>query len=127
MCTLEYLSILEQSLGVPEKFQRSSALPNVKYNCVVLFSRQMFWLCYHHCKPSRNSQNRVNFLYRVTKWNKTNLLQCLNDLFPFQEIHQFITGNSSFLLALELYLYSSCECSRLVMHRCHLPMKYCRA
>ena len=33
----ENLWISEPSLGILEKFQRSSALPNIKYNCAALF------------------------------------------------------------------------------------------
>ena len=29
--------------GLLEKFQHSSNLPDIKYNCVVLFLRQKFW------------------------------------------------------------------------------------
>ena len=39
------MGISEQSLGVLEKFQRSSALPKIKYNCVELFwSQSQIWL-----------------------------------------------------------------------------------
>ena len=41
---LENLWISEPSLGILEKFQRSSALPSMKYNCVVLFLGQLYWL-----------------------------------------------------------------------------------
>ena len=41
---LENLCISEPSLGILEKFQRSSALPNIKYNCVVLFLGKLYWL-----------------------------------------------------------------------------------
>ena len=37
MCTVGNLWISESSLGLLEKFQRSLALPNIKYSCVVLF------------------------------------------------------------------------------------------
>ena len=40
---LENLWISEPSLGILEKFQRSSALPNIKYNCAVLFWSQLYW------------------------------------------------------------------------------------
>ena len=41
---LENLWISEHSLGVLEKFQRSSALPKIKYNCVESFMSQLYWL-----------------------------------------------------------------------------------
>ena len=41
---LENLWISEPSLGILEKFQQSLALPNIKYNCAVLFLCQMYWL-----------------------------------------------------------------------------------
>ena len=41
---LENLWISEPSLGILEKFQRSSALPNIKYNCAVLFWSQLYWV-----------------------------------------------------------------------------------
>ena len=37
MCAVGNLCISEPSLGILEKFQHSSALTNIKYNCVVLF------------------------------------------------------------------------------------------
>ena len=37
MCTVGNLWISEASLSKLEKFQHSSALPNIKYNCAVLF------------------------------------------------------------------------------------------
>ena len=41
---LENLWKSEQSLGILEKIQRSLVLPNIKYNCVVLFLSQLYWL-----------------------------------------------------------------------------------
>ena len=41
---LENLWISWASLGILEKFQCSSVLPNVKYNCAVLFWSQFYWL-----------------------------------------------------------------------------------
>ena len=41
---LENLRISEPSLGIPEIFQSSSALPNIKYTCAVLFWSQLYWL-----------------------------------------------------------------------------------
>ena len=43
-CLLENLLISEPSLGKLKKFQRSSALPNIKCNCVVLFLGQLYCL-----------------------------------------------------------------------------------
>ena len=42
MSTVRNLWISEPSEGIVERFQRSSALPNIKYNFVVLFLRQMY-------------------------------------------------------------------------------------
>ena len=53
------LWICEPSWGIMENFQGSSALPNIKYNCVVLFLSKLYLLCIyaskyflidHHCK-----------------------------------------------------------------------------
>ena len=41
---LENLWISEPSLGILEKFQRSSDLPNIKYNCALLFWSQLYWV-----------------------------------------------------------------------------------
>ena len=41
---LENLWISEPSLGILEKFQRSSAVPNIKYNCALLFWSQLYWV-----------------------------------------------------------------------------------
>ena len=67
---LESLWILESSSGVLEKIQCRLALPTIKYNCAVLFLKQMNWLfmyivCFQiyiiidaHCKTSiRNLWN----------------------------------------------------------------------
>ena len=43
-------SISESSLGILDKFQRSSGLAIIKYDCVVLFFRQMFWLFIYAAK-----------------------------------------------------------------------------
>ena len=43
-------SISESSLGKLEKFLCSSGLPILKYNCVVIFFRQMFWLFIYAAK-----------------------------------------------------------------------------
>ena len=32
------------SLSILEKFQHSSALPNIKYNCALLFWSQLYWV-----------------------------------------------------------------------------------
>ena len=41
---LENLWISEPSLGTLEQFQYSLALPNIKYNCAVLFWSHLYWL-----------------------------------------------------------------------------------
>ena len=41
---LENLWILEASLDILEKSQCSLALPNIKYDCAVLFWTQLYWL-----------------------------------------------------------------------------------
>ena len=43
---LENLLISEPSLGILEKFQCSSALPNIKYNRAVLFWSQLHWVLF---------------------------------------------------------------------------------
>ena len=47
---LENLWISEASLGILEKFQCSSALPNIKYNYVVLFWSQLYWVFIYDSK-----------------------------------------------------------------------------
>ena len=47
---LENLWISEPSLGILEKFQRSSDLPNIKYNCVLLFLNQLYWVFIYESK-----------------------------------------------------------------------------
>ena len=47
---LENPSISESSLSILEKFPRSLGLPILKYNCIVLFFRQMFWLFIYAAK-----------------------------------------------------------------------------
>ena len=42
MCSVGNLWISEASLSQLEKFQCSSALPNIKYNCAILFLCQMY-------------------------------------------------------------------------------------
>ena len=44
MCTVGNLWISEPSLGILENFKHSSGLPNIKYNCIVLFLSQLYWL-----------------------------------------------------------------------------------
>ena len=43
MCSVGNLWISEASLSKLEKFQCSSALPNIKYNCAILFLCEMYW------------------------------------------------------------------------------------
>ena len=40
----------ETSLSKLEKFQRSSDLPNIKYNCAVLFWSQLYWVFIYDLK-----------------------------------------------------------------------------
>ena len=63
---------IRATLWHTQKIPCSSTLPNIKYNCVLIFLRQMYWLCCqihfptdHHCKPHHNSLNWVKFLHRV--------------------------------------------------------------
>ena len=64
-----------------ENFKCSSAVPNVKYNCAILFWKELYWvfiyaskyfLIDHHCKAfhriywsPRKWPNWLDFLYRV--------------------------------------------------------------
>ena len=45
---LENLWISEPSLGILGKIQSSLVLPNIKYDCVVLFLSQFYWLQVGH-------------------------------------------------------------------------------
>ena len=44
MCTVGNLLISEVSLSKLDKFQCSSALLNIKYNCAVLFWSKLYWV-----------------------------------------------------------------------------------
>ena len=50
MWTVGNLWISEASLSQQEKFQRSSDLPNIKYNCVLLFLNQLYWVFIYDSK-----------------------------------------------------------------------------
>ena len=47
---LENLWISEPALGILEKSQRSSDLPNIKYSCVLLFLNQLYWYLFTNAK-----------------------------------------------------------------------------
>ena len=51
------LSISEPSLGILQNFQRRSALPNIKYNCAVLFLRQVYYL-FNYAPKTKNSTEK---------------------------------------------------------------------
>ena len=38
------MRISEPSLGILEQFQCTWVLPNIKYNCAILFLSQLYWL-----------------------------------------------------------------------------------
>ena len=50
MCNVGNLWISEASLSKLEKFQRSSAHPDIKYNCAVLFWSQLCWVFIYDSK-----------------------------------------------------------------------------
>ena len=50
MCTVGNLWISETSLSKLEKFQCSSDLPNIKYNCALLFWSQLYWVFIYDLK-----------------------------------------------------------------------------
>ena len=50
MCKVGNLLISESSLSILEKFPRSLGLPILKYNYVVLFLGQMYWLFIYAAK-----------------------------------------------------------------------------
>ena len=54
---LENLSISEPSLGILQNFQCRSALPNIKYNCAVLFLRQVNYL-FNYAPKTKNSTEK---------------------------------------------------------------------
>ena len=51
---LENLSISEPSFGILQNFQHRSALPYIKYNCAVLFLRQVNYL-FNYAPKTKNS------------------------------------------------------------------------
>ena len=57
---LENLSISEPSLGILQNFQCRSALPNIKYNCAVLFLTQVNYL-FNYAPKTKNSTEIKNF------------------------------------------------------------------
>ena len=67
----------EASLGVLEKFQHSSALPNINYNCAELFLRQMYWsfvtISWNSCTVFSNKLHTVLLLLthhrNISTWN----------------------------------------------------------
>ena len=75
MCTFGNLWISDLFLGILEKIQCSFSLPNIKYNCVVLFLSQLYWLfiyaskyifpIFQHCTISPIKQNCVLFIHSV--------------------------------------------------------------
>ena len=50
MCSVGNLWISEPSFSKLEKFQRSLALPNIKYNCAVLLWSQLYWVFIYDSK-----------------------------------------------------------------------------
>ena len=50
MWTVGNLWISETSLCQKEKFQHSSDLPDIKYNCVLLFLNQLYWVFIYDSK-----------------------------------------------------------------------------
>ena len=57
---LENLSISEPSLGILQNFQHRSALPNTKYNCAVLFLRQVYYLCNYASKTKNPTEKKFS-------------------------------------------------------------------
>ena len=56
---LENLSISEPSLGILQNFQHTLVLPNIKYNCAVLFLRQVNYL--FNYAPKTKTQLKKKF------------------------------------------------------------------
>ena len=56
---LENLSISELSLGILQNFQRRLALPNIKYNCVVLLLRQFYYLFNYAPKTKNSTEKKI--------------------------------------------------------------------
>ena len=57
---LENLSISEPSLGILQNFQCRSALPNIKYNCVVLFLKQVNYLFNYAPKTKNSTEKKIS-------------------------------------------------------------------
>ena len=57
---LENLSISEPSLGILQNFQCRSALPNIKYNCAVLFLRQVNYLFNYAPKTKNSTEKKIS-------------------------------------------------------------------
>ena len=62
---LENLSISEPSLGILHNFQRRSALPNIKYNCAVLFLRQVYYLFKYAPKTKNSTEKKILIDFNV--------------------------------------------------------------
>ena len=57
---LENLSISEPFLGILQNFQRRSALPNIEYNCAVLFLRQVNYLFNYAPKTKNSTEKKIS-------------------------------------------------------------------
>ena len=56
----ENLSISEPFLGILQNFQHRSALPNIKYNCAVLFLRQVNYLFNYAPKTKNSTEKKIS-------------------------------------------------------------------
>ena len=73
---LENLSISEPSLGILQNFQRRSALPNIKYNCAVLFLRQVYYLFNYTPKTKNSTEKKILIDFNVKTFRSIFFTQC---------------------------------------------------
>ena len=62
---LENLSISGPSLGILQNFQCRLALPNIKYNCAVLFLRQVYYLFNYAPKTKNSTEKKILIDFNV--------------------------------------------------------------
>ena len=70
MCIIGNLYISVATLRQLETFQCRSALPNIKYNCAVLFLRQVYYL-FNYAPETKNSTEKkilIDFNVKTLKY-----------------------------------------------------------
>ena len=94
MCFVGSLWISEAFLSKMEKFQCSSALLNIKYNCAVLFLKVMYWLFIYASKYfliDRHYKTLDRIYWFPRKWqNLLNFLQGVDVEYLYLWVSKFV-------------------------------------